>query len=96
MIFFNITDNTLSIIESTTTTTRLQPNEVHAVKLLSINLNKGFNTFDLLENGISSPAQCICRLKKKGAIIQSIRITITDKFGKVHKGIACYTLQGWK
>jgi hypothetical protein len=94
MIFFNLTDNTLSIIESTTT--RLQPNEVHAVKLLSMNLNKEFNTLDLLENGISSPAQCICRLKKKGAIIQSIRRTITDESGKVHKGIACYTLVGWK
>jgi hypothetical protein len=94
MIFFNIIDNTLSIIESTTT--RLQPNEVNAVKLLSMNLNKEFNTFDLLGKGISSPAQCICRLKKKGAIITSTLRTITDEFGKVHKGIACYKLVGWK
>jgi len=96
MIFFNIIDNTLSIIESTTTTTRLQPNEVNVVKLLSMNLNKEFNTLDLLERGISSPAQCIWRLKKKGAIIKSIRKTITDKLGNVHKGVAYYTLVGWK
>jgi hypothetical protein len=94
MIFFNLTDNTLSIIESTTT--RLQPNEINAVKLLSMNLNKEFNTLDLLEKGISSPAQCIWRLKQKGAIIESTRRTITDKLGNVHKGIACYTLVGWK
>jgi len=94
MIFFNIIDNTLSIIESTTT--RLQPNEVNAVKLLSMNLNKEFSTLDLLEKGISNPAQCIWRIKQKGAIIQSIRRTITDEFGKTHKRIACYTLVGWK
>jgi hypothetical protein len=94
MIFFNLTDNTLSIIESTTT--RLQPNEINAVKLLSMNLNKEFNTLDLLKKGISSPAQCIWRLKQKGAIIESTRRTITDKLGNVHKGIACYTLVGWK
>jgi len=94
MIFFNITDNTLSIIESTTA--QLQPNEVNAVKLLSMNLNKEFNTLDLLEKGISSPAQCIWRLKQKGALIKSARQTVNDSFGKEHKGIACYTLQGWK
>lgn len=94
MIFFNIIDNTLSIIESTTT--RLQPNEINAVKLLSMNLNKEFNTLDLLEKGLSSPAQCIWRLRQKGAIIESIRRTITDKLGNVHKGIACYRLMGWK
>ena len=94
MIFFNITDTTLSIIESTIA--QLQPNEINAVKFLSMNLNKEFNTLDLLEKGISSPAQCIWRIKQKGAIIQSIRRTITDEFGKVHKGIACYTLVGWK
>jgi hypothetical protein len=94
MIFFNITDNTLSIIESTTT--QLQPNEINAVKLLSMNLNKEFNTLDLLERGISSPAQCIWRLKQKGALIKSARRAVKDTFGKIHKGIACYTLVGWK
>lgn len=93
MIFFNLTDNTLSIIESTTT--RLQPNEIKAVKLLSMNLNKEFNTLELLKRRILSPAQCMWRLKQKGAIIESTRKTITDEFGKVHKGIACYTLVGW-
>ena len=94
MIFINITDNTLSIIKSTTT--QLQPNEVNAVKLLSMNLNKEFNTLDLLKNGVSSPAQCIWRLKQKGAIIESTRRNIIDKPGNTHKGIACYKLTGWK
>jgi hypothetical protein len=94
MIFFNLTNNTLSIIESTTT--QLQPNEINAVKLLSMNLNKEFNTLDLLEKGISSPSQCIWRLKQKGALIKSSKRTVKDTFGKIHKGIACYTLVGWK
>jgi len=94
MVFFNIKDNTLSIIE--TITTLLQPNEVNAVELLAKNFNKEINTLDLHEKGLSSPAQCIWRLKQKGAIIESTRRTITDKLGNVHKGIACYTLMGWK
>ncbi len=96
MTFFNLTDNTLSIIESKTTKIHLQPNEINAVKFLSMNLNKEFNTLELLEEGIKSPAQCMWRLKKKGAIFESTRRTITDEFGKVHKGIAFYKLVGWK
>ena len=93
MIFFNIKGNTLSIIESTTT--RLQPNEVNAVKLLSMNLNKEFNTLDLLEKGILSPNQCIYRLKQKGALFDVTYKKVIDAFGNTRHGIACYTLVGW-
>tara|TARA_R110000751_G_scaffold55346_3_gene118720 strand:- start:40458 stop:40742 length:285 start_codon:yes stop_codon:yes gene_type:complete len=94
MIFFNIIDNTLSIIESTTT--RLQPNEVRAIQLLVQNSNKEINTLDLLEKGISSPNQCIGRLKQKGALFDVTYRKVVDIFGNVRHGIACYRLVGWK
>jgi hypothetical protein len=96
MTFFNLTDDTLSIIESTTTKIHLQPNEINAVKLLSINLNKEFNTLELLEEGITSSPQCMWRLKQKGAIIESTLRTITDEFGEVHTPIAPYKIAGSK
>lgn len=74
----------------------LQKNEAIAVSLFSNDLNQEINTFDLQKNGISSPAQCIWRLKQKGAIIISIRKTISDSLGKLHYGIACYQLMGWQ
>lgn len=94
MYFFNIQNNLLSAIE--TTTAKLQPKEVLAVEFLIKHLNQEVSTFDLSINNISSPAQCIWRLRQKGALIKSIRRTVKDTHGNTRYGVACYTLQGWK
>ena len=94
MKFFDIQNNVLNVVEIITV--QLQSNEAITVSLLSSNPTREITSLDLRAKGIRSPNQSIARIKKKGAIITSIRRTITDKFGKVHKGIACYTLQGWK
>ncbi|GAB55007.1 hypothetical protein GPUN_0875 [Glaciecola punicea ACAM 611] len=91
---FNIQNNILTAIE--TITLKLQPKEAIAVELLITHLNQELSTFDLSINKIDSPAQCVWRLKQKGALIKSVRRTVNDAFDKEHKGIACYTLQGWK
>jgi hypothetical protein len=94
MKFFDIQNNVLNVVEIITV--QLQSNEAITVSLLSSNTTSEITSLDLRAKGVKSPNQSIARIKKKGAIITSIRRTITNKFGKVHKGIACYTLQGWK
>lgn len=94
MKIFDIQNNVLNVVEIITV--QLQSNEAITVSLLSSNTTSEITSLDLRAKGVKSPNQSIARIKKKGAIITSIRRTITDKFGKVHKGIACYTLQGWK
>jgi hypothetical protein len=94
MQFFKLQDNVLNFIE--TITVKLQSNEAITVSLLSSNPNSETTSLDLRAKGVKSPIQSIARLKVKGAIITSTRRTITDEFGKVRKGIACYKLVGWK
>jgi hypothetical protein len=94
MQFFKIQDNVLNFIE--TITVKLQRSEAITVSLLSSDSNSETTSLDLRAKGVKSPNQAIARIKKKGAIITSTLRTITDEFGKVHKGIACYKLVGWK
>jgi hypothetical protein len=94
MKIFDIQNNVLNVVEIITV--QLQSNEAITVSLLSSNSTRETTSLDLRARGVRSPNQSIARIKQKGAIIQSIRRTITDKLGNVHKGIACYTLQGWK
>jgi len=94
MKIFDIQNNVLNVVEIITV--QLQNNEAITVSLLSSNPTREITSLDLRAKGVRSPNQSIARIKQKGAIIESTRRTITDKFGKVRKGIACYTLQGWK
>jgi hypothetical protein len=94
MKIFDIQNNVLNVVEIITV--QLQSNEAITVSLLSSNPTREITSLDLRAKGVRSPNQSIGRIKQKGAIIKSTRRTIKDKFGKVHKGIACYTLQGWK
>ena len=94
MKIFDIQNNVLNAIEIITV--RLQNNEVITVSLLSGNPAREITSLDLRAKGVRSPNQSIGRIKQKGAIIKSTRRTIKDKFGNIHKGIACYTLVGWK
>jgi hypothetical protein len=52
---------------------KLQPSEVIALNLFNQDLNREINTFDLIEAGVNSPAQCVWRLKNKGVVFQSKR-----------------------
>jgi len=45
--------------------------------------------------GITGTAQCISRLKSKGAIIETVYRTEIDNYGKSHNRIACYKIVGW-
>jgi hypothetical protein len=94
MKFFDIQNNVLNVVEIITV--QLQSNEAITVSLLSSNPTREITSLDLRAKGVRSPNQSIGRIKQKGAIIKSTRRTITDENGKVHKGIACYKLQGWK
>lgn len=94
MKIYDIKNNVLNVVKITTI--KLQSSEAATVSILSSNSDRETTSLELRAKGVKSPNQAISRLKKKDAIIQSIRRTITDEFGKVHKGIACYTLQGWK
>jgi hypothetical protein len=94
MKIFDIQNNVLNVVEIITV--QLQSNEAITVSLLSSNSTRETTTLDLRAKGLRSPNQSIARIKKKGAIITSTLRTITDEFGKVHKGIACYKLVGWK
>jgi hypothetical protein len=94
MKIFDIQNNVLTVVQIITV--QLQSNEAITVSLLSSNPTREITSLDLRAKGVRSPNQSIGRIKKKGAIIKSTRRTTTDEFGKVHKGIACYTLVGWK
>jgi hypothetical protein len=94
MKIYDIQNNALNVVEIITV--QLQSSEAITVSLLSSNSASETTSIELRAYGVRSPNQAISRIRTKGAIIQSIRRTITDKFGIVHKGIACYTLQGWK
>ncbi|MDX2367522.1 MAG: helix-turn-helix domain-containing protein [Colwellia sp.] len=94
MKIFDIQNNVLNVVEIITV--QLQSNEAITVSLLASNPTREITSLDLRAEGVRSPNQSIGRIKQKGAIIKSTRRNITDEFGKVHKGIACYALQGWK
>jgi hypothetical protein len=91
---YDIQNSVLNVVEIITV--QLQRNEAITVELLSSNYTRETTTLDLRAKGVRSPNQSIARIKQKGAIIKSTRRNITDKLGNVHKGIACYTLVGWK
>ncbi len=90
---FNIKDNQLSIVE--TNTINLQKNEAIAISLFTSNFSQEICTLYLRANRVRSPAQCIWRLKQKGAIIEASLKVAIDKFGCTHNGIAHYKLIGW-
>ena len=94
MNIFDIKNNVLNFVQIITV--KLQSNEAITVSLLSSNPIREISSLDLRAKGVRSPNQSIARIKAKGAIITSTLRTITDENGKVHKGIACYKLQGWK
>lgn len=94
MNIFDLKNNVLTYVEITTV--KLQRSEAITVSLLSSDSNSETTSLDLRAKGVKSPNQAIARIKKKGAIITSTLRTITDEFGNVHKGIACYKLVGWK
>jgi hypothetical protein len=93
MKIFDIQNNVLNVVEITTV--QLQRSEANAVSILSSNSARETTSLELRAKGVRSPNQAIWRIKQKGARIKSTRRTITDKFGKVHKRIACYLLEGW-
>ncbi len=74
---------------------KLQPVQSKAITQFFQNKNTFISTFDFRKNGIMSPAQCINKLKTKGAIIQTIKKPAMDESGNLHNRVAHYKLMGW-
>lgn len=73
----------------------LQASLIEIKTILNANYPNFVSTLDFLQAGVVSPSAGICRLKKKGAIIETETRTITDRSGRTRKRIACYRLTGW-
>ena len=71
-----------------------QPALAELLLVLMANQNIFMSTLDLLKNGILSPAAGMTRLKKQGAIVETIYQSIVDTSGKTRKRIACYKIVG--
>ena len=71
-----------------------QPALAELLIVLMANQNTHMSTIALLHNGILSPAAGIARLKKRGAMVETIKQPIVDRSGRTHKRIACYKIVG--
>ena len=73
----------------------LQPSEVSVLNLFKLNLGQPIDTYIFKKHGITSIHQCIYRLKKKGAVIQTDYSAIADNSGVIRNRVASYSLKGW-
>ena len=73
----------------------LQASLIEIKTILNANYPNFVSTLDFLQAGVISPSAGICRLKMKGAIIETETKTIIDGLGRTRKRIACYRLLGW-
>lgn len=73
----------------------LQPSEVAVMNLFNKNLGQPIDTYTFIKQGITSIPQCIYRLKRKGAAIETDYSDVIDNFGVKHKRTAKYLFIGW-
>ena len=54
--------------------------------------SSGITTYDFYQEGVITPANAVCRLRKKGHDIVTTRVTVVDDHGIFHKRVAKYSL----
>lgn len=83
--------NPLNVVSKRPAKISLTNQQATLISMLKVNR---VTTFDAREVGIMNPSTRIGELRKKGAVIDTHYHEIA-KDGKLHPGIAVYTLIGW-
>lgn len=83
------------IIKKTKNIRNLPEQQQRTLQLLKNN-SAGLSTMQLQAEGVIDPAYMIGQLRKKGCLINTERVTVTDPNGEVHFRVANYVYQGWE